>query len=317
MEITKAVSLYENYLDSEERADNTKRNYLATINRFITYSSFIYVKDITPDSIVTFKNNATKNGAGGISSNTYLSALRSFFTYLYESEHTDKDFSKLKVCGLHNTNKAKSIRGVRQYKDAEEDSGKVIPKKHQALMLEYAAKTAEGKRNRLMIETALVCGFRVIDLVDLKVSHFDFMTGFVKKVLVKTHTLVNFCVGSEGLMNRLREFIIENNLGNNDYIFQTDKKTPLTEAGFSKMFRTVLTKAGLPSGKVNDGYTPHDLRRTCATVLLERGMSIREIQKRLGHSSVTVTERYLKEKDTEEHINSTKKMVSSAFSFKY
>ena len=80
MEITKAVSLYENFLDSEERADNTRRNYLVTINRFIMYSSFINVKDITPDSIVTFKNNATKNGAGGTSSNTYLFALRSFFS---------------------------------------------------------------------------------------------------------------------------------------------------------------------------------------------------------------------------------------------
>ena len=322
MTITNIITNYGNSLKGRFKSDNTQRNYVSTIKRFITQGNYTSLSDITPDSITAFCLNSNQNGVGGTSNNAYLAALRSFFQYAFRNKYIAEDYSTWEECKNITKTIAISHRGKRQFNDPEEPDGKAIPKAERAAIIRAALQntrrcsklnSTEGQRNALMIEVGWVCGFRVSDLLTLKVENFDFNTGKVDKVMKKTKKRVKFFIGSDGLINKLNQYISYNNLSSSDYLFPTNRSSYMAPTSFWQTFNGILAAANLPAGKENNGYAPHDLRRTCATELYNKGMPLKEISLRLGHSSVVMTENYLRLDDTAENSERTKRMVQSVF----
>ena len=322
MSIGNIIMNYSNSLKGRYKSDNTLRNYVSTVRRFITQGGYSSLDEITPDSITAFCLKANEDGAGGTSNNAYLAALRSFFQYASRNKHISEDYSQWDECKNITKTIAVSHRGKRQFNDAEEPDGKAIPKAERTMILRVALEntrrcskltSTEGERNALMIEVGWVCGFRVSDLLTLKVENFDFSTEKVDKMMKKTKKRVRFSIGSDSLIDKLKQYISNNNLSSGDYLFPTNRSDCMAATSFWQTFNGILETAGLPAGKENDGYAPHDLRRTCATELYNKGMPLKEISLRLGHSSVVMTENYLRLDDTVENVERTKKMVQSVF----
>lgn len=140
---------------------------------------------------------------------------------------------------------------------------------------------AETEKSRLLMSLLYSSGLRVSEVVHLRVSDIDFSgkTGWVRKGKGSKDRLFAL---SGRLIGEIRSYLERKE---NEYVFSRSK--PLTTRNVQKIVRRAALRAGLTK-KV----TPHTLRHSFATHLLEQGTDIRVIQAMLGHSSLSTTQVY-------------------------
>ena len=142
-----------------------------------------------------------------------------------------------------------------------------------------------NKKSKLMISMLYACGFRVSELVNLKLQDFDFdnKTGHVKQAKGKKDRAFNI---PEFLFNDLKEQAALQKQANQEYLF-TSKNGKLTSRNLQKIVKTAVNVAG-----IKKEVHPHTLRHSFATHLLEDGVDIRKIQELLGHTDLSTTQIY-------------------------
>lgn len=142
---------------------------------------------------------------------------------------------------------------------------------------------ADNLKSRLIISLLYSSGLRVSELVNLKVEDLNFSdnTGWVRKGKGGKDRLIGL---SSLLCEELKSYMESRGAGN-VYVFSREK--PLTTRNIQKIIKGTRERAGI-SKKV----TPHTLRHSFATHLLEGGTDIRKIQVLLGHSSLNTTQVY-------------------------
>jgi integrase/recombinase XerD len=141
------------------------------------------------------------------------------------------------------------------------------------------------KKSRLMAYLSYSCGFRVSELINMKIKDLDFdnMSGYIRQAKGKKDRLFNI---PPFLLSDLRKQARKQQESNQEYLF-TGPKGKLTDRNFQKIVRLAAKKAS-----IDKGVHPHTLRHSFATHLLEDGMDIRVIQELLGHSSLETTQLY-------------------------
>ena len=159
----------------------------------------------------------------------------------------------------------------------------------EALLAAPDVNTPLGMRDRAMFELLYATGLRVSELVGLKLPQLRLDVGF----------LVAFGKGSkervvpvgeqaEHWVNRyLREVRPELAAGRHQAVFVNHRGEEMTRMGFWK----ILRKQGLEAG-IRTSFSPHTLRHSFATHLLEHGADLRAVQTMLGHSDISTTEIY-------------------------
>ena len=151
--------------------------------------------------------------------------------------------------------------------------------------------TPEGERNYAIIETLYGCGLRVSELVSLKISDINFLDEYIK---------VTGKGNKERLvpLGQLAKKALLNYYENYRKHYSTDKKyedvlflnkfhRPLSRIMVFYIIKDLAQKAG-----IQKNISPHTLRHSFATHLIEGGSNIRAVQELLGHSSITTTEIY-------------------------
>ncbi len=149
-----------------------------------------------------------------------------------------------------------------------------------------------GQRNRAMLETLYGCGLRVSELVSLKISDLFFDEGFIK-ITGKGNKQRFVPIGSltQKYIDLYRNsFRNQLNIqkGFEDTLFLNRRGRQLTRAMVFTIIKDLAEKIGL-----NKNISPHTLRHSFATHLLENGADLRSIQLMLGHESITTTEIYV------------------------
>ena len=152
--------------------------------------------------------------------------------------------------------------------------------------------TNEGERNRAMLETLYGCGLRVSELVALKISDLFFEEGFIK--ITGKGNKQRFVPISEITQKYIQ--IYKENIRNNvtiqkgfeDTLFLNRRGRQLTRAMIFTIIKNLAVQINL-----NKTISPHTLRHSFATHLLENGADLRSIQLMLGHESITTTEIYV------------------------
>jgi integrase/recombinase XerD len=160
------------------------------------------------------------------------------------------------------------------------------------LILAIDLSTPEGERNRAILETLYSCGLRVSELVTLKISDLFFEEGFIKITgKGNKQRFVPIAPSTEKFINLYRnsirnQMVIAKSF--EDTLFLNRRGKQLTRAMIFTIIRDLATKINL--GKT---ISPHTLRHSFATHLLENGADLRSIQMMLGHESITTTEIYV------------------------
>ena len=152
------------------------------------------------------------------------------------------------------------------------------------LQLERVRRSCKTKRDLAIVDVLYSTGCRVNELVNMRLSDVDFMNNSIEIVgKGRKHNTVYL---NEAARISLDEYL-QDRKGSDDHLFVSDKKPygKLT----TRTIEHIFSKIG---EQFNMRLTPHILRHTSATLALQSGMSITQVQKMLGHSSVNTTQIY-------------------------
>ena len=199
-----------------------------------------------------------------------LSALRTFYNYLLTKEITTSN----PFTYINGPKKEKRLPRYFEYNELEE------------LFSVPDLKDPFGQRNRLILELLYASGMRVGELVNIKVKDIN-MYDLTIKILGKGNKerLVHFGEYAKEIMEiYLKDGYKELNTDNLEYLLINNKHTKLTERGV----RDILDKI-IKQTDISKHISPHMLRHTFATHLLNEGCDILSVQKLLGHESISAT----------------------------
>lgn len=151
--------------------------------------------------------------------------------------------------------------------------------------------TAEGQRNRAILETLYSCGLRVSELVNLRLQDCYFEDGFIRVIgkgnkerLVPVSPSV---VDETNLYLTHHRPLVPVKKGQEGYVFLNRRGSQLTRVMIFTLIRNYAVLAG-----IQKTISPHTFRHSFATHLIEGGANLRAIQEMLGHESITTTEIY-------------------------
>lgn len=198
-----------------------------------------------------------------------LATLRSFFRYLCRQ-------------GKARANPARELRTPRLPKRLP--GHLPIDQSEALLRQDYGADPASGARDRALLETLYATGVRVAELAALDVEDLDLREGGVR-VLGKGGKERMVPLGGKAI-TALRGYLGEREEGGGP-VFQNARGGRLTVRSIHRIVQARARAAGLAAR-----VTPHTLRHTFATHLLDAGADLRLIQELLGHARLTTTQRY-------------------------
>ena len=274
------IKSYQSYLKIERGlSKNTIDNYSFDMERlclFLTENQ-ITVSPIMIDeeTIQQFIYEVSKQ-LNPRSQARIISGLKSFFSYLiFEDYRTNNPMELIE-----------SPKIGRKLPDT------LSVQEIDALISAIDLSSNEGERNRAMLETLYGCGLRVSELVALKISDLFFEEGFIKITgkgnkqrfvpigeLTKKYIL---------LYQKTIRSKIDSKKGFEDTLFLNRRGRQLSRAMIFTIIKDLAFKINL-----NKNISPHTLRHSFATHLLENGADLRSIQLMLGHESITTTEIYV------------------------
>jgi integrase/recombinase XerD len=140
-----------------------------------------------------------------------------------------------------------------------------------------------------MLHTMYAAGLRVSEIVTMKLSDLDTEAGFV--AIVGKGDKRRIVPIGEWAVKMLTNYITDIRPAwahpGESCLFLTNRKKPMTRQGFWKIVKKYAAAANLPNG-----ISPHKLRHSFATHLLERGADLRSVQAMLGHADITTTQIY-------------------------
>lgn len=268
---------YRDYLQYQKNySEYTVENYCSDIVQYLDYltSEGINFKNIEYSDLrfylMYLKDEKKENNS---SIDRKLSALRGFYKFLATEKITDNNAFSL-VTGLK---KEKKLPRYFEYNELEE------------LFKVPDLRTALGQRDQLILEMLYATGLRVGELVSVKVSDID-LGSRVILVLGKGNkerrvTYGDYC--HDALKLYLSDGYLKLNKTGSGYLFLNNNGEVITERGIRYILDRVIKKTSL-----NKSISPHVLRHSFATHLLNEGCDLLTVQKLLGHESISATQIY-------------------------
>jgi tyrosine recombinase xerD len=271
------IRKYQRYLKLEKGySPNTLDAYIRDVDKLL---KFLSDEEKTPqeaklEDIENFAAAVCDLGIGARSLARILSGVRQFYRFLVLDGYMEADPTEL----LESPKQPQHLPEV--LSTAEVD------------MLERAIDLSkwEGHRNRAIIEVLFSCGLRVSELTHLKLSNLYREEQFVR-VMGKGSKERLVPISPKALQELDYWFADRNQMkikeGEEDYVFLNRRGAHLTRTMILIMIKNYARDAG-----IKKTISPHTLRHSFATALLEGGANLRSIQAMLGHESIGTTEIY-------------------------
>ena len=232
------------------------------------------VLTLTLDDLETFSASLHDLGIAASSHARILCGVRAFFHFLELDGYIDQDPSEL----LESPIQDKHLPEVLTTSEVDEMEKAIDLTKW------------EGHRNRAIIEMLFSCGLRVSELVSLTLSRIYEQEGYVR--IMGKGSKERLVPISQRALRELHLWYDDRSQmkikpGEEDYVFLNRRGGHLTRTMILIMVKQYARDAG-----INKTISPHTLRHSFATALLEGGASLRAIQAMLGHESIGTTEIY-------------------------
>ena len=271
------VESYRRYLKLQRNfSANTVEAYMRDLQKLVRFLEGIdiAVDAATLDDLRQFAASLHDIGIGARSQCRILSGVRSFYRFLLLDGYIENDPSEL----LESPTVGDHLPEV--LSTAEVDR------------LEAAIDLSkwEGHRNRAIIEVLFSCGLRVSELVTLQLSQLYLDEGYVR-VIGKGDKERLVPISSKAINELMLWFDdrchMDIRRGEEDYVFLNRRGAHLTRTMILIMIKRLAVDAG-----ITKTVSPHTLRHSFATALLEGGADLRAIQAMLGHESISTPEIY-------------------------
>lgn len=271
------AKVYQRYMRLERNfTPNTLDAYMRDIDKLLKHLRDRGI-DPTAATLADLRDFAARLhdlGIGPRSQCRILSGVRSFYKFLQTDGFIDDDPSEL----LESPQLGEHLPEVLTTDEVDR--------------LEQAIDLGkwEGQRNKAIIEVLFSCGLRVSELVNLKLSDLFLADRFIRVIgKGRKERLVPI---SDNAIRQLRFWFDDRNHmdikpGEEDYVFLNRRGAHLTRTMILIMIKRLGPEAG-----INKTISPHTLRHSFATALLEGGADLRAIQAMLGHESIGTTEIY-------------------------
>lgn len=284
IDIDRLLKSFQGYLQLERGlADNSRESYMFDITKFIDFLSreMIRLRDVTPEILHNFVADLHDLCISPRSQARIISGLKAFFKFLTAEGYIEENPSLL----LQSPQTGRHLPEVLTVEEIDS-------------MIECIdLSTPEGRRNRAIIETMYGCGLRVSELVDLEINKLFFDDGYI--VVKGKGNKERIVPVSPVSVDLIRDYLPERNMldieaGEENVVFLNRRGHRLTR----QMIFTIVKRLASLAG-IKKTISPHTLRHSFATHLLEGGANLRAIQQMLGHESIATTEIYL-------HLDSTR-----------
>ncbi|MDR1928551.1 MAG: site-specific tyrosine recombinase XerD [Endomicrobium sp.] len=262
------------YVDFEKGlSKNTITAYRIDILKFIKYAKKknILIENFKHYDLINFLWNVKSKGLKESSIYRLIGSLKQFYKFLsFENLIKNNPANYLLFPKI-----SKKLPSVLSFKEI------VI------LLNSISCKNEINTRNKAIIELLYATGLRISELINLKFSDINFKDCFLKIIgKGNKERLIPF---GEKAKNSVISYISKRKicLNENDNIFISKFKKKLSRIEFWRQFKNIVQNSG-----IDKNITPHTLRHSFATHLLEGGADIRFVQEMLGHASIATTQIY-------------------------
>lgn len=267
-----------NYLTVERGlSSNTLDAYGRDLSRYLDYledNRVTGLDKITPAVVLRFLGSLKGQGLSARSRARTLAALRTFHKFLVreklaENNPTDQVVSPKSLTALPKT---------------------LSPVDVESLLASPKGQSPLALRDRAMLEILYATGLRVSELVSLKLDDLQldvgYLTAFGKRSKQRIVPLGEAAIGALREYLQLGRKALDKQQGSK-FIFLNRSGEGLTRQGFWKIIKRRALEAG-----ISQSITPHTMRHSFATHLLENGADLRSVQAMLGHADISTTQIY-------------------------
>ena len=277
----KKIKLFLEFLQKDKKlSDNTLQSYKRDITQYESYineENLQYLK-VTKDDIKKYLENLKNIGKKTSTISRNLASIRSFYQYLVRTKKIKEDPTE----GIQSPKVEKRVPNVLTSKEVE-------------LLLEQPkAVDLKGIRDKAMLEFAYATGMRVTEIINLNIDDLNLKEGYVScNNASKQRNIPLGAISINALkeyIKKARPYLIKSEDEKSLFVNINGKR--LTRQGFWKIVKFYKEQA-----HIDKDITPHVLRHSFATHLLQNGADLKAIQVMLGHSDISSTQVYMQFQD--------------------
>ena len=240
------------------KSPKTLETYKNQVNHFLHHFNEENIKTLSTDKIKKYIFDKVNNGYSREFQNQVINALKRYYEYVHKRKFEDFELPRPK-------------------------KGRYLPNVISAEDIQKMLELTKNLKHKTIISIFYGCGLRRNEIVEIKIKDIDFNSKTIT-VHGKGDKYRLLPIGDK-LMNQIKKYI--KSYLPKDYLFNGQNEPQYTGSSIGKMIKEKGKTAG-----IKKTITPHCLRHSFATHLLEAGVDLRIIQKLLGHSSSKTTEIY-------------------------
>ena len=266
------IENFKTYLFTEKYlVDNSVESYYLDIKCYLEYLDKDYNK-ITKEDIKDYLKYLNASKYSKASTDRKISSIKTFHHYLYRC-YSIEDISK----NIERSKKQRKLPNILAIEEIE-------------ILLDFKLKTSFDYRNKAMLELMYATGLRVSEIINLTLNNIDLENKIVrcfgkgnKERMVPFGDVCKSYL--EIYINNHRTALLKKYI--TDSLFLNNHGKKMTRQGFELIVNEIAKKQNL-----NRKITPHMLRHSFATHLLNNGADLRSIQIMLGHDNLSTTQIY-------------------------
>ena len=271
---------YQNYLQIEKSlSKNTVDGYCRDIKKLNNFfngnSDKKKIEEVNYQDFQNYLSYLNDLKINARSQSRVISSMRSFFKFLILEKIIKENPTEL----LENPKTGKKLPEFLTIDEIE------------LIVNQIDRSKKEGERNLAIIEVLYGCGLRVTELIELKISEIYWEEGFIRIIGKgnKERLVPLGKIASKHLKIYLNEIRVHQKVKDLfvDHVFINKNGSKISRVMIFKIVKKLTEKAG-----IQKNISPHSLRHSFATHLVEGGADLRSVQEMLGHQSITTTEVY-------------------------
>ncbi len=258
---------------------NTQESYRRDLIQYISYlkeKGLTHFSQVDRFVVMDFLADFNQQGKSTNTQIRMISSLRRFHQFLRQERYVEND----PMQHIETPKKGQALPKILSLEEVE----KLIETPDTSTLL--------GFRDRAILEVMYATGMRVSEVIHLKLENLHLELSLIKTVgkgdKERIIPLGNIALKwLQDYLEQVRPKLLKKDKDDNTYVFLNHHGKPLTRQGIWKNLKGIVQKAG-----ITKEVTPHTLRHSFATHLLENGADLRIVQELLGHSDISTTQIY-------------------------